>query len=193
MIKIFGGVAKGFVLKAPLSFATRPTSVLLRRKLFDSIQDLSGHIFIDICAGTGSVGLEAASRNAARVIFVENSKPAFTVLKDNILGIKKNTDIECPLESFQMDFHKWFKEIYKDIIEFKMKEVPSIIFFDPPYERINYYEDIINLLKDRSYQGKLVLEACDQKTMKIDEFQKRFGDFTKVFKQGSSYFVIYDF
>lgn len=193
MIKIFGGVARGFTLRAPLSIATRPTSVLLRRKLFDSIQDLSGYFFLDVCAGTGSVGLEAASRNAEEVVFLENSKQSFQILKNNISEMQKKFDLDAKLQAFQIDFHKWFKENYEKTPELKTKEKPSIIFFDPPYEKINYYEDIINFLKENLYHGKLVLEACEQKTMKIDEFQKRFGHFSKVFKQGSSYFVIYDF
>jgi 16S rRNA (guanine966-N2)-methyltransferase len=58
-LKILQGEAKGLSLVAPSS-GTRPTSVLLRRKVFDAHQDMSDSIFIDCCAGTGAMGLEAS-------------------------------------------------------------------------------------------------------------------------------------
>ena len=73
-VKILGGVARGFPLALPRSDLTRPTSVLIKRKLFDWRQDLSGHTFIDLCAGSGAMGFEALSRSADKVVLVDSEK-----------------------------------------------------------------------------------------------------------------------
>ena len=75
-ISILGGVAKGAKLATPSSHNTRPTSVLLKRRLFDSHQSFEGIEFYDICAGSGSMGIEAMSRGAEKVIFVESNQMA---------------------------------------------------------------------------------------------------------------------
>jgi 16S rRNA (guanine966-N2)-methyltransferase len=80
-IKILGGVAKGFTLVTPSESITRPTSVLLKRRLFDFYQNLNGHYFIDLCAGSGSIGIEAASRGAYPVLLVESNPKAYKVIQ----------------------------------------------------------------------------------------------------------------
>ena len=68
-MQIIGGLAKGHGLCVPRGI--RPTSTLLKRKLFDSHQTWEAVNFIDLCAGSGSVGLEAWSRGAKSVCLVE--------------------------------------------------------------------------------------------------------------------------
>lgn len=189
MIKIFGGAFKGFALKAPPTSMTRPTSVLLRRKLFDSIQDMSCVIFVDLCAGTGAVGLEAASRNATEVYFVESQKACYRILVQNIMDIQKKFSCLTLLKSFQGDFYKWLTE-HESLLS---SEKSIYLFFDPPYEKIFLYEKLFDWISEHAFQGKVIIEACQQKTMSISSFQEKFGPCSKVFKQGSSYFMIYDF
>ena len=189
MIKIFGGVAKGFSLKTPSDNLTRPTSVLLRRKLFDSIQDLSGMVFIDLCAGIGSVGLEASSRGADKVYFVEKSRAAMNILKKNVQLFDQKFNHLSHFSIIQKDFRKCLREI----IEQQTENHSVIVFFDPPYEEIDLYFDFFKLFNTLRFQGRLVIEACQNKTMKMEDFQANFGDSTKSFRQGTSYFLIYDF
>lgn len=188
MIKIFGGVAKGFTLKAPPNLKTRPTSVLLRRKFFDSMQDLSGYNFADICAGSGSVGLEAASRGAGTVHFVENYRPMVNVLKKNISEFSKKYSSLGNLICTPNDFKNWFE---KTVFDFEKQD--WVIFFDPPYEKLELYSLFFECLEKIDYKGLVVVEACQQKSMTQDEFEKRFGSFKKSYRQGSSYFVVYEF
>ena len=61
-MEILGGLAKGMVLKVPEGREVRPTSVRSRRALFDMLGDLTGERFCDLFAGSGAVGIEAASR-----------------------------------------------------------------------------------------------------------------------------------
>ena len=72
-VKILGGPLKGLDLKVCDSKTLRPTSVMLRRKIFDSHQNLEGFFFVDACAGTGAVGIEAFSRGAQKSYFFENN------------------------------------------------------------------------------------------------------------------------
>ena len=70
-MEITGGIAKGVTVKVPSGVEVRPTSVRSRRALFDMLGDLSGKRFCDLFAGSGAVGIEAASRGAAHVLLVE--------------------------------------------------------------------------------------------------------------------------
>ena len=188
MIKIFGGVAKGFTLKAPSNQNTRPTSILLRRKFFDSVQDLTGYTFIDLCSGTGSVGLEALSRGAEKVHFVENSKQAYKVLKQNVDDMGKKFSKSEISHVVMMDFSKWLFLKFTEINSEK-----TFLFFDPPYDKIELYEALFSFLEHNQFLGRVIIEACQQKTLKIDEFEKKFGPSIKQYKKGTSYFLIYEF
>jgi 16S rRNA (guanine966-N2)-methyltransferase len=84
--RIVAGAAKGRHLAVP-SKGTRPTSDRAREALFNTLRahlDISGAHVLDLFAGTGAVGLEALSRGAAAVTFVESDRAAFDVLRRNV-------------------------------------------------------------------------------------------------------------
>ena len=83
-IRILGGSLKGMSLKVGSASMMRPTSVMLRRKAFDSLQCLEGYDFWDLCAGSGSMGIEALSRGANKSYFLEKQPKNFIILKDNL-------------------------------------------------------------------------------------------------------------
>src|SRR5439155_24339679 len=84
MSRIIGGVAGGRRLSMPKGQATRPTSDRVREGLFSSLGgDMSGRTFLDLYAGSGAVGLEAASRGATTVVMVEREPRAVAVLRAN--------------------------------------------------------------------------------------------------------------
>lgn len=80
-VKILGGKLKGLSLPVTSAEHTRPTSVQLRRKLFDAFDDWRGIHFYDLCAGTGAVGLEALSRGALSVWLNDRSERAYRGLQ----------------------------------------------------------------------------------------------------------------
>ena len=88
-LKILGGLARGFPLATPKSDTTRPTAVLIKRKLFDWRQHMDDYVFIDLCAGSGAMGFEAFSRGAQKVLLNELMRGAFLTLKDNKAKIEK--------------------------------------------------------------------------------------------------------
>ncbi len=187
-LNILGGVAKGFSLVTPKSFKTRPTSILLKRRLFDSIQDFSGCTFIDLCAGSGSIGLEALSRNAHTTYLVELNSQALSCIKTNTKKLnEKYLELgECFVH--KDDCIKWLNKN-----QGILSSNDNLLFFDPPYEMIELYKKFFVTIRGLNYQGKIIVEACTQKTMGLNEFGDLFGEPDKIFKQGTSFFAIYDF
>jgi 16S rRNA (guanine966-N2)-methyltransferase len=124
-MRIIGGEAKGRTLHFPSRSKERPTSDFLREALFNLLGPLQNKTFLDLFAGSGSVGLEAASRGAQVVYFVEKNKQLVEVIKKNIqtccLGIK------CRIIAGDIDFG--LDDFFRKKYEF------DIIFADPPYNR----------------------------------------------------------
>ena len=76
-MRVIAGSARRLKLVAPYGFDTRPTQDIIKETLFNIIQaDVPGSIFLDLCAGSGAIGIEALSRGAKRAYFVENGREA---------------------------------------------------------------------------------------------------------------------
>ena len=124
-MRVIAGIYRGRVLKSPPDNKTRPTSDRLRETLFNvlapRIDDETR--FLDLCAGTGAVGIEALSRGAAFVTFVDRSKKSCALIEENLdkLGVpEKTTEIlGLDADNFSGREHEpgW-----------------DIAFYDPPYE-----------------------------------------------------------
>ena len=82
-IKILGGFARGQILSVPKGDIIRPTSVLLKRRIFDFYQDMDEVVFVDLCAGSGAMGFEAWSRGAALVFLNETNRHVSKILQEN--------------------------------------------------------------------------------------------------------------
>lgn len=87
-MRVIGGAFRGRRLFAPEGDATRPTAARVREALFDILQsEVEGSTFLDLYAGTGAVGIEALSRGAARVLFVERAGGALHALRRNLEAV----------------------------------------------------------------------------------------------------------
>jgi 16S rRNA (guanine966-N2)-methyltransferase len=88
-LRVIAGRLGGRTLKAPAGDATRPTGARAKEALFSILGDLSGLIVLDLYAGSGALGIEAISRGASSVTFVESARPALSCLRENLtrLGI----------------------------------------------------------------------------------------------------------
>jgi 16S rRNA (guanine966-N2)-methyltransferase len=82
-------------LKAPAGDATRPTGARVKEALFSILSDVHGARVLDLYAGSGALGIEALSRGAARVVFVEAQRPALACLRENLtrLGLEGQTEV----------------------------------------------------------------------------------------------------
>ncbi|MDD3053817.1 MAG: 16S rRNA (guanine(966)-N(2))-methyltransferase RsmD [Endomicrobiaceae bacterium] len=124
MLKIIGGTARGRQLKTlPKEDASiRPMLGMMKKSVFDIITPrLQGSLFLDLYAGVGSVGIEALSRGAERVVFAEISDKSISLVKYNLemLGFADNADIiKC--------------DVIKGFPKFQNKY--DIIFLGPPYK-----------------------------------------------------------
>jgi 16S rRNA (guanine(966)-N(2))-methyltransferase RsmD len=95
-MRVIGGEFRSRRLKTIPGLATRPTPDRLREALFNVLAPrLAGTVFLDAYAGTGSVGIEALSRGAARCIFLERSRRAVEAIRENLhaLGIENRARV----------------------------------------------------------------------------------------------------
>ncbi len=94
-MRIVGGTLGGRVLRAPRGAATRPTSEKVREAIFNILGPLEGAHVLDLFAGSGALGLEALSRGAAHVTFVDAGKPALAAIRANLreLGLEDRADV----------------------------------------------------------------------------------------------------
>lgn len=124
-MRIIAGLARGRKLLAPVGFeTTRPTLDRIKESMFSIIQQrIYGSRALDVFAGTGSLGLEAASRGAKKCVLVDRSPETYGFLRKNIENLKF-TDI-C--SSLNMDSYKALEKLGAE------GEVFDIIFIDPPY------------------------------------------------------------
>src|ERR1700744_1989870 len=127
-MRVIAGKYRSRVLEAPRGLDTRPTSDRLRETLFNVLAPrIHGAVFLDLFAGSGAVGLEAISRGAASVSFVEQAPAALGVLRANLahLGIDSGFRIHAgSVRTFLANAIKKSGDC----------ERYDIVFLDPPYD-----------------------------------------------------------
>lgn len=91
--KIIAGKYKNRILKIPSKETTRSTKAIVLESYFNTLQfDIIDSVFVELFSGSGSMGLEALSRGASRVIFFERDREAVAILKENIASLG---DLSC--------------------------------------------------------------------------------------------------
>lgn len=88
-MKIISGCAANIELAVPPGEVVRPTLARTRKALFDHLGELTGSTVLDLCAGAGSLGLEAASRGAAKVVAVEIDPAHLKIIHSNWEKVRK--------------------------------------------------------------------------------------------------------
>ena len=123
-MNIISGIARRIELTVPAGLAVRPTSVRARKALFDSLGSFEDANVVDLFSGCGALGLEAASRGAAKVVLVENARKHCRAIEENMAKIckagVKSEILIMPTDALGGAYRA------------KMPE-PDIIFADPPY------------------------------------------------------------
>lgn len=187
-LKILGGVARGFPLATPKSDTTRPTAVLIKRKLFDWRQHMDDYVFIDLCAGSGAMGFEAFSRGAQKVLLNELMRGAFLTLKDNKAKIEKAFSIdEAVMKVTNIEAKQWVqRELQYELPNTKN----AILYFDPPYENHALYFDVLKLLKENHFEGELWVESDRLKGPKLADLTGVFHSIIKTIEQGDHFVVV---
>jgi len=120
MIRITTGIYKGRKILMPAGI--RPTQNITRKAIFDILGDIVGLSFLELFAGSGAVGIEAASRGVREVVFVERNPLVLETLKQNLSFVRHTKHSLLPLDA-QVALERLAGEGRKF----------DIIFFDPPY------------------------------------------------------------
>jgi 16S rRNA (guanine966-N2)-methyltransferase len=149
MPRIIAGRGKGRRLATPRGSATRPTAARVKQTLFDILaRRLPGCRFLDLCAGGGTVGLEAASRGAALVVLVELDRHAAALIRRNAEALAAPCDVDVRA----VDCRVALRALAREEARF------DLVYLDPPYESPLYepvLEDLATL--DLLAPGALVV------------------------------------
>lgn len=146
-VRIIGGCCRGRKINFSATDGLRPTPDMVRERLFNWLgQDLTGLNVLDLFAGSGALGLEAASRNAKQVVLVENNRQTAQNLQANaktfgLMQVETRCgDAKAYLQSEGQTF--------------------DVVFLDPPFARQGWPE-LLDILKGRLKNGaKIYLEAA---------------------------------
>jgi 16S rRNA (guanine(966)-N(2))-methyltransferase RsmD len=137
-IQICGGEYKGRKLLLPSLSTTRSTKSIVRESLFNTIQfDIDGALFVEVFGGSGSMGLEALSRGAKDVYFIERDKKAYDVLCKNSRSLDPNKTHPILGDSF-VEYPKLVERLGGK----------AFIYFDPPFEIRDGMEGIYDRVLD---------------------------------------------
>ena len=141
-MRIIAGRFGSRTLAAPAGLATRPTSDRLRETLFNVLAPrMEGAVFLDLYAGSGAVGIEALSRGAGRVVFVERAPAALGTLRANLarLGIAGAVRIHAAAVGT-------FLRRSSAAATADQAAPFHLVFLDPPYEATAEYAATLDLL-----------------------------------------------
>ncbi|MCD6433632.1 MAG: 16S rRNA (guanine(966)-N(2))-methyltransferase RsmD [Sulfurimonas sp.] len=133
--KIISGKFKGRILSLPSKTTTRSSKTIVLESFFNTIQfEIIDATFVEVFSGSGSIGLEALSRGAKEIIFMERDRDALGVLKKNIAL----TD-PTACEVFSGDSFENIKAVVKKL---KRKNESAYFYIDPPFSVREGMEDI---------------------------------------------------
>ena len=174
-MRIIGGVSRGRRLVTPKSHSVRPTSDRVKESLFNILgSEVEGKVVLDLFAGTGNLGIEALSRGAERVIFVEKGRKALQLIQRNIAQI----GLEGRVEIIPRDANRAI-----GILKGK-GEIFDLILMDPPYEKGLIKRTLIKLISHPIYHtGSILVIEHDRREPMPDTLEgwnlvreRRLGD-----------------
>ncbi len=155
-MRVIAGKYRGRPLRSLRGTDIRPTSDRLRETLFNVLTAgnpgaLEGSVWLDLFAGTGAVGIEALSRGAKQVYFVETSAPAAKLIEQNLqsLGI--------------LSGYKILRDDLSGVLWRLQREhvAADVVFLDPPYRMQHAYEETLTALSDSTLVWALSLVVAE--------------------------------
>jgi 16S rRNA (guanine966-N2)-methyltransferase len=144
-MRVIAGTYRSRILRSLKGSALRPTSDRLRETLFNVLgTSVQGSRFLDLFAGTGAVGIEAISRGASYVVFIENHGPASALIRRNLesLGVRSGVRVVA-------------EDAMRGMTKLAMKHRSrdpgfDLVFLDPPYDAVQQYERALAFLGSAS-------------------------------------------
>jgi 16S rRNA (guanine(966)-N(2))-methyltransferase RsmD len=136
-MRVIAGKYKSRRLAAPPGMQTRPTSDRLRETLFNVVaRAIEGSVWLDLFAGSGAVGIEALSRGARSVYFVESSGSTARTIRKNLHTL----EIEDGAEVIERDVALALRMLDSQAV------TCDFVFLDPPYRKMGDYEQVLGFL-----------------------------------------------
>lgn len=168
-MRIVSGKYRGKILIPPQSKNIRPTLDKVKQALFTKLQfEIPNANVLDLFCGSGALGIEALSRNAKLVVFVDNNARSIALTKKNLASIgydKTNSnEVKVLLNSYEKALEILSKQNY----------VFDIIILDPPYEEVDYYKNALKIIEESSLlsqNGIIVCERLKETKIEQDYFQ----------------------
>jgi 16S rRNA (guanine966-N2)-methyltransferase len=166
-MRVISGKYRSRPLRSLRGMDIRPTSDRLRETLFNVLTAgnpaaLEGSVWLDLFAGTGAVGIEALSRGAKQVYFVESSPAATEVIRNNLqsLGI---------VNGFKVFHEEWSRAFWRMEREHVAADV---VFIDPPYQMRDAYREALRVLAESSvvWAMSMVIAEHERKFDPGEEF-----------------------
>ena len=149
-VRIISGIYRGRKIKTLAGADVRPTSDRLRETLFNILApSIREARFLDLCAGSGAVGIEALSRGARRVAMIDNSRRALAIIEENLqsLGLSAAVDL------IHRDAVSALGQLEGAADQSGEEGKFDIVFFDPPYA-----SDLYRRVMHRLASGSLLAE-----------------------------------
>ena len=159
-MRVIAGRFRGRRLFSLQGRSTRPMLGRMRQRMFDILQgSVGGCVFADLYAGTGAVGIEALSRGAARVVFVESNARAAAVIRRNLAALRVQDQARVRVARV--------REV--------VRRIPADIYFlGPPYEATREYSATLTALSEGRAQWMIAQHG------KQLELREKYGEFLKV-------------
>ncbi|MBD3809718.1 MAG: 16S rRNA (guanine(966)-N(2))-methyltransferase RsmD [Sulfuricurvum sp.] len=133
--KIIAGKFKGKTLKLPSKETTRSSKAIVVESFFNTLQfDVMGSVLVEVFSGSGSIGLEALSRGAKKIIFMEKDRDAIKILRENIAQTDPSS---C--EVFEGDSFSNIAQVKKRLAALGES---AFIYVDPPFSYREGMEEI---------------------------------------------------
>ena len=137
-MRVIAGKFRSRQLKSLKGMALRPTSDRLRETLFNVLANrVAGSWFVDAFAGTGAVGIEALSRGAREVVFIEKHSPAAALIRKNLESLQVGDGAQVMAVDAVHGLEVLRKRISGEA------PGPDIVFLDPPYGNVEDYDRVL--------------------------------------------------
>ncbi len=148
-MRVIAGQAKGIKLTSIKGSQVRPTLDQVKETLFNILgHDLSGEYFLDLFGGSGAIGIEALSRGAEKVVWVENNRQAHDLIHANLKKCRFKNNDESKSSCFDWELLKMGALQALPILEKKSFKF-DVIYIDPPFADNLYEKCLIDLSKSQ--------------------------------------------
>lgn len=150
-MRVIAGIYKGKPLKSPTSDNIRPTGDKVKQAVFTKLQFfVEDKKVLDLFSGSGALGIEALSRGAKEVVFVDKDYRSIKLTKDNLKAVGQNCKVVCAdFKDALLCFENGF----------------DLILVDPPYAS-GVYEEVLNIIYERNLLNKGGIIVCERDKVK---------------------------